>query len=86
MYIASRDPKAPVVVSRNREERLTSRNLDHPLAAGVPNCNGRIRVEMKLRAVGELCHGLLAMRRLVGLWQPEEFTVAHPPQHRRGQQ
>jgi hypothetical protein len=40
MCIASRDPKAPLVVSRNRKERLTSRNLDHPLAAGVPNRNG----------------------------------------------
>ena len=40
MYIARRNPKAPVIVSGNREKRLTSCNLDHPLAAGVSNRNG----------------------------------------------
>src|SRR5262245_37351123 len=63
--IARRDPKAPVIVSRNREERLPSRELDHPLAAGVPSRHSRIRVETKLRAVGELYPALAAMRRLV---------------------
>jgi hypothetical protein len=39
VYIASRDPKLPTLVPRDREERLTSRDLDQPLVAAVPDCN-----------------------------------------------
>jgi hypothetical protein len=46
--IASRDAKTPLVVSRYHKECLTSRNLDHPLAARIPNRHRRIRVEMEL--------------------------------------
>jgi hypothetical protein len=82
LRLAASDPKPTLVVARDRCKRLAARDLDRPLATGVPDRYRGIRIEVKFRAVGELSYGLFAVRRLVGPRQPKEFTVACPPQHR----